>query len=58
MVKMSRQDAADAGGRALVGLDVAGVVVRFDFEGACPAVAYVDDACVFARGPGRPSRGR
>ena len=42
------QDAADAGGSALVGLDVAGVVVRFDLEGAGPAVAHVDDARVFA----------
>ena len=42
------QNAADAGGRALVGLDVAGVVVRLDLEGAGPAVAHVDDAGVFA----------
>ena len=43
------QDAADAGGRALVRLDVAGMVVRLDFEGAGPAVAHVDDAGIFAR---------
>jgi hypothetical protein len=42
------QDAADAGGRALVGLDVAGVVVALDLEGAGPAVADVDDAGVLA----------
>ncbi len=42
------QDAADAGGRALIRLNVAGVVVRFDLEGAGPAVADVDDAGVFA----------
>ena len=42
------QDAADAGGCALVGLDVAGVVVGFDLEGAGPAVADVDDAGVLA----------
>ena len=43
------QDAAHAGGRALIGLNVAGVVVRFDFEGAGPAVAHIDDSRVFAR---------
>ena len=43
------QDAAHAGGRALVGLDVAGMVVALDLEGACPAVADVDDARVLAR---------
>ena len=42
------KDAADAGGRALVGLDVGGVVVRLDLEGAGPALADVDDAGVFA----------
>lgn len=41
-------DAADAGGRTLVGLDVGRVVVRFDLEGDGPAVADVDDACVLA----------
>ena len=43
------EDAADAGGRALEWLDVAGVIVAFDFEGAGPSVADVDDAGVFAR---------
>ena len=42
------EDAADAGGCSLIGLDVAGMVVRFDFEGAGPAVADVDDARVLA----------
>ena len=41
-------DAADPGGRALVGLDVGRVVVRLDFEGDRPAVADVDDAGVLA----------
>ncbi len=40
------EDAADAGGCALVGFDVAGVVVGLDLEGAGPTVAYVDDAGV------------
>ena len=39
-------DAADTGGRTLVGLDVGRVVVRLDFEGDGPAVADVDDAGV------------
>ena len=43
------QNAADAGGRALERLDVAGVIVGFDLEGAGPAVADVDDAGVLAR---------
>ena len=43
------QNAADAGGRALKRLDVAGVIVALDLEGAGPAVAHVDDAGVFAR---------
>jgi hypothetical protein len=41
-------DAADAGGRALVGLDVGRVVVRLDLEGHRPAVADVDHAGVLA----------
>ena len=41
-------DAADAGGRTLVGLDVGRVVVRLDLEGHRPAVADVDDAGVLA----------
>ena len=40
------EDAADAGSGALIGLDVGGVVVGLDFEGAGPAVAHVDDAGV------------
>ena len=43
------QDAAHACGRTLEWLDVAGMVVGFDLEGAGPAVAYVNDAGVFAR---------
>ncbi len=42
------QDAADAGGRALVGFDVGGVVVAFHLEHQRLTVADVDDACVFA----------
>ena len=41
-------DAAHAGGRALVGLDVRRVVVRLDLEGHGVAVADVDDAGVLA----------
>lgn len=41
-------DAADTGGRALVRLDVGGMVVRFHLEGDRPAVADVDDARVLA----------
>ena len=41
-------DAADPGGRALVGLDVARVVVRLDLEGDRVAVADVDHAGVLA----------
>ena len=43
------QNAAHAGGRALVGLNIAGVVVALDLEGAGPAVAYIDNAGVLAR---------
>jgi hypothetical protein len=43
------QNAAHAGGRALKRLDVAGVVVALDLEGAGPAVAHVDDAGILAR---------
>ncbi len=42
-------DAADAGRRALIGLDVAGVVVALHLEDAGLAVADVDDAGVLAR---------
>src|SRR5262249_21295129 len=41
-------DAAHAGGRALVGLDVGRVVVRLHLEGDGPAVADVDHAGVLA----------
>ena len=41
-------DAADAGRRALVGLDVGRVVVGLDLEGHRPALADVDDAGVLA----------
>src|SRR5699024_4204336 len=39
-------DAAHAGGRALVGFDIAGVVVGLDLECHGPTVADVDDYCV------------
>ncbi len=42
-------DPADAGGRALIGLDERRVVVRFDLEHRRQAVADVDGAGVFAR---------
>ena len=41
-------DAADPGGRALIGLDERRVVVRLDLEGDRPAVTDVDDAGVLA----------
>ena len=41
-------DDADARGRALEGLNIAGVVVAFNLESAGPAIANVDDAGVFA----------
>jgi hypothetical protein len=47
-------DAADAGGRALVGLDVARVVVRLDLEGDRQALADVDDAGVLAHADEHP----
>ncbi len=47
-------DAADAGGRALVGLDVARVVVRLDLEGDGQALADVDDAGVLAHADEHP----
>src|SRR5271157_648281 len=43
------EDSAHAGGCALKRLDEAGVVVRFDFEGAGPALADVNDAGILAR---------
>ena len=45
-------DAADAGRRALVGLDVARVVVALHLEDDAVAVAQIDDAGVLARDPG------
>ena len=43
------QDAADAGGRALVRLDRRGMVVRLDLEGDRPAVGQPQHAGVLAR---------
>ena len=43
------QDAANAGGRALEGFNVTGMIVRFDFEGSDKAIADVHNAGVFAR---------
>ena len=51
------QDAADAGRRALVGLDVGGVVVALHLEDAGLAVTDVDHAGVFARPLDHPGRG-
>ena len=50
------QDAADAGGRALIGLDVARVVVALHLEHAGEPVADVDDAGVLARPLDHPGR--
>ena len=49
MVKTSRRMPPTPGGRALVGLDEAGVVVRLHLEDGGVAVADVDDARVLAR---------
>ena len=43
------QDAADAGRRALVGLDVGGVVVALHLEDGDEPVADIDDAGILAR---------
>ena len=43
------QDAADAGRRALIGLDVGGVVVALHLEDGDEPVADIDDAGVLAR---------
>src|ERR1700674_419496 len=43
------KDAADAGRRALEGLDVAGMIMRFDFENSDQAVPDADDAHAIAR---------
>ena len=50
------QNAADAGGRALIGLDIARVVVALHLEHDRLAVADVDDAGVFARPLDHPGR--
>ncbi len=42
------EDSADSCGRALEWLDVARVIVRFDFEGGNEAVADVHDAGIFS----------
>ena len=42
------EDSADACGCALKWLDVAGMIVGFDFEGSYQAVANVDYAGVFS----------
>src|SRR4029453_13712529 len=54
------QDAADARGRTLVGLDGRGVVVALDAEGHRDAVAGIDHPPVFPRAPqtAGPSGGR
>src|SRR5207248_452392 len=49
------EDAADAGGSALVGLDAARMVVAIDLERHGPAVADIDDAGVRA-GSGEDAR--
>ena len=43
------QDAADAGRRTLIGLDIGGVVVALHLEDHAVAVADIDDAGIFAR---------
>ena len=48
------QNAANARRRALIGFDVAGVVVRFHFEDRGLAIADVDHAGVFARTADHP----
>ena len=50
------QDAAHAGRRALVGLDVGGVVVALHLEDGSLAVADVDDAGILARALDHPRR--
>ena len=52
------QDAADAGGRALVGLDGRRVVVALDADGGGDAVADVDHAGVLARARRAPTAPR
>ena len=50
------QNAADPGGRALIGLDIGGVVVALHLEDAGQPVANVDDASVLARPLNDPGR--
>ena len=50
------QNAADAGRRALIGLDIARVVVALHLEDAGEPVADVDDAGVLARSLDDPRR--
>ena len=50
------QNAADAGRRALVWLDIAGVVVRFHLEDGGLTIADVDHAGVFAGAADHPGR--
>ena len=50
------KDAADAGRRALVGLDGGRMVVALDADGGRDAVADVDDTCAFARPDEHPRR--
>src|SRR6185437_12378125 len=52
------QDSAHAGRRALKWLDIGRVIVRFDFEGAGPAIADVDDAGVLSRPLNYPAAAR
>ena len=52
------QDSADAGRRALVGLDVGRVVVALHLEDGRVAVADVDDAGILARAAGSPTAPR
>ena len=58
MVKMSRKIPPHAGRCALERLDVARMIVRFDFEnGRSSAVAHVHHAGVFLAGPLRTLEG-
>ena len=49
MVKISRKDPADTGGRALKRLHKTGVIVRFDFERGDQTVADIHHTRIFAR---------
>jgi hypothetical protein len=50
------QDSTDTGGRALVGLNVARMVVALHLEDHGVAIADIDNACVFARPLNHPCR--